>query len=220
MIMEKVCIFIDGANFHHLVLKKLNIPELNFDFDKFAYFLANGREISEDGKRFYVGTVREKEGNTRSKQAMSKQTALFSILKGAKWEVKTSKLRTRIERIKVDDRVKNYQQLLSLGIKEIEVEATCEKGVDVKLATDLIVFAVDNKYDTTIVVNSDTDLIPAMDWVRSRYKKKIEYIGFSIISKNPKQESTKPLSSMIVRSDIQRTLIESDLNKFIQKALF
>ena len=34
--MEKVCILIDGANFYHLVLKKLGIEEISFDFDKFA----------------------------------------------------------------------------------------------------------------------------------------------------------------------------------------
>ena len=212
--LERVTIFIDGGNFHHLVLKKLNIQELDFDFDSFADFLINGRKILNEGsKRFYVGSVREKEGDLRSKQVMSKQTKLFTILKQAGWEIKTSKLRRRMEKVIIDDRVVDYKSLKQKGIHQIEMERIREKGIDVKLAVDLIVGAIDNKYDTAIIVSSDSDLTPAMDWVRKRTKKKIEYIGFSIINKSG-ENNTKPLETMFHYSDIQRSLVESDIYKF------
>ena len=47
-----------------------------------------------------------------------------------------------------------------------------------KIATDLIVGAVDDIYDTAILVSSDTDLIPALQYFRYRGEK-LEYIGFS-----------------------------------------
>ena len=47
------------------------------------------------------------------------------------------------------------------------------------MATDIIVGAIDKKYDTAIVVSSDTDIIPAIDWVRMRLHK-VEYVGFSM----------------------------------------
>lgn len=54
-----------------------------------------------------------------------------------------------------------------------------EKGVDVKLAVDLVVGAVDDRYDTAIVVSSDTDLIPAIKYIASEiHNKRVEYIGF------------------------------------------
>ncbi|MDD4358428.1 MAG: NYN domain-containing protein [Candidatus Pacebacteria bacterium] len=212
---EKVQIFIDGGNFYHLVLKKLNIQEDYFPFDEFAHFLANGREITS--KRYYVGTVREKEGDERSKERMSRQTRLFAFLKNNHWEIKTSKLRIRNEKIKIDDRVKNYEELKKKGVHEIEIETMREKGIDVKLATDLIVGAIDNKYDTAILVSSDSDLVPALDWIRERKRKKIEYIGFSIVDKKEKNKSTRPLLAMIRCTDIQRVLIESDLKQFIRK---
>ena len=215
--MEKVCIFIDGANFYHLVLKKLGIEEVSFDFDKFATFLANGRTISNRGKRFYVGTVREKEGDVRSKEAMAKQTSLFTILKNANWEIKTSKLKTRLEEIPIDSRVVDYQKLQKLGIKKITFERLREKGVDVKLATDLIVGAVDDQYDTAVLVSSDSDLIPAIDWVRFRKKRKVEYIGFSIPDEENPKNSTNPLISLIAKTDIKRTLVKSDLQPFIKQ---
>ena len=161
--MDRVCILIDGNNFYHLVLKKLGLKEMQFDFEKFAVFLANGRKISDTGKRFYIGTVSEKEGDIRTKKAMAKQTSLFTVLENNHWKIKASKLRTRKEEISVDDRVIGYKKLLKFGIKKIIYERLREKGIDVKLATDLIVGAVDNQYDTAILVSSDTDLNPAKD---------------------------------------------------------
>lgn len=213
---ERVQIFIDGGNFFHLALKKLGAGENDFSFEGFANFLANGREIVSMGKRFYVGTVREQVGNPRSIKAMSKQTKLFTTLKTTGWEIKTSKLRTRIERIKIDGRVVNHEELRRKGVHEIEIKTMREKGIDVKLATDLIVGAVDDRYDTAIIVSSDSDLVPAIDWIRIKRNKKVEYIGFSILDEKDERNTTRPLQTMISRTDIQRILVESDLKEFIQ----
>lgn len=220
---ERVSIVFDGANFHHIVLKKLGIDESLFLFDNFVSFLANGRDISPKGKRFYTGTVREILGNERSKSAMSKQTTLLTKLHNSGWEIRTSKLRTRTETIIIDDRVYNYRDILKRGIKKIEIQRTREKGIDVKIATDILVGAVDNKYDTIIVVSSDTDLAPAMDWVRKRSKKKVEYIGFSLLDPNPidpeKPNNTTPSKTLFKYSDIQRVFAASDLKQFVQGKL-
>ena len=166
MVKERINIFIDGGNFYHLVLKKLNTTELSFDFDKFANFIANDREIV------------------------------------------------------IDDRVVDYKKLLEKGIRKIQHEKLREKGIDVKLATDLIVGAIDNKYDTAVIVSSDTDLVPAIDWIRNRMKKKVEYIGFSIPDEIDPLKFTNPSLSLIAKTDIQRTLIVSDIKPFIQATLF
>lgn len=217
--MERIHIFIDGGNFYHLVLKKLVITELDFDFEKFSNFVANGRKITEMGKRFYIGTVSEKQGDAKSKKAMSKQTSLFTELKNNGWEIKTSRLRKRIEEIIIDNRVVDHEKILKAGIQKIQYEKLREKGIDVKLATDLIVGAVDDKYDIAVIVSSDSDIIPAIDWVRKRVKKKVEYIGFSIIDKGYRNKSTMPSLALIGKTDIQRTFVESDLKPFIKNTL-
>ena len=209
---ERVWIFIDGGNFYHLVLKKLSLHELDFDFEAFALFLANERNISEMGKRFYVGTVREKEGDARSVEAMSRQNSLFTIMRNTKWEIKTSKLKTRIEEVIIDSRVAEYKKINKLGIRKITIERMREKGIDVKLATDLIVGAVDNKYDTAIIVSSDSDLIPAIDWVRHRGER--VNIGFSIPDRTIEKQHTS-LLSMISRTNIQRTR-RVDIRTFVR----
>ena len=108
---ERVEILIDAGNFYHLVRKKLDIAEIDFDYDAFVAFLVNGRALIPEGKRLYVGTVREKEGDSRTKTAMAEQRRFLSLLQSTKWQIKTSKLRSRIEEIQVDTRVQEYKAL-------------------------------------------------------------------------------------------------------------
>ena len=83
-----------------------------------------------------------------------------------------------------------------------------EKGTDVKIAVDLIIGAVDNLYDSAILVSSDTDLIPAIRYVK--YKdKKIEYVGFAHSSSLGIQKY----------ANLSRLLLPEDIKKFKEKTL-
>ena len=42
---------------------------------------------------------------------------------------------------------------------------TVEKGVGTALATDLVELAVDNLFDSAILVSADADFVPAVDLV-------------------------------------------------------
>ncbi len=216
---ERITIYIDGGNFYHLVLKKLGVENPDFDFEGFAHFLSNGRNIVLDGKRYYVGTVREKENNPKSKESMAIQNKLFTNLISDSWVIKTSKLREREEKLVIDSRVDNFKKIKELGFSEIRYRRDREKGIDVKIVTDLFMGAIDNKYDTAIIVSSDTDLVPAIDSLRMRLKKRVEYVGFSIVDPNNVNNATKPILGMIKRTDLQRSLIESDLRKFVKQKL-
>ncbi len=214
--MERICVYIDGGNFYHLVIKKLGIEENDFDFSSFVQTLIDGRTEGENCKRFYKGSVREKEGDSHSKELMSKQTKLFTALKKDGWDIKTSKLRTRVEELVVDSRVFEYKKLKKIGLETIHTERMREKGIDVKIAIDLLVGAFDNKYDTAIIVSSDSDLVLAIDWVRNRMKKKIEYIGFSIPDLKDPKKSTKPLMMMFSKTNVQRVFSDVEMKKFIK----
>jgi uncharacterized LabA/DUF88 family protein len=139
---------------------------------------------------------------------------LFTELKKTAWEIKTSKLRERTEKIIIDSRVVNYQAIKSKGISEVVYQRVREKGIDVKIATDLVAGALDDKYDAAILVSSDTDLVPMVDWIRFRLKKKVEYIGFSIPDKSGNGDDVRPTQALISRTDVQRVLVESDIRKF------
>ncbi len=85
----------------------------------------------------------------------------------------------------------NAQNLLfiesgKLKLRDGDICKTCgkqdsrfqEKGVDVRIAVDMVVDACDNKAQKLVLVSSDTDLLPAIQNVISRGKS-VVYVGFS-----------------------------------------
>ena len=171
---DKIFIIVDGSNFYHR-LKELGIKNLlNFDYKNFSKFLINDRELIL--KKYYIGAVREEFNNPKSKELRHSQRILLGKLQKNDWKV-------------------------GLG-HMLKTDSYHEKGVDVLMAVDLLVGAYEDKYDTAILISSDTDLIPVIKKVRSM-KKKVEYIGFS----------HKPSYGLITNSDIRRLLIKEELLK-------
>ena len=44
-----------------------------------------------------------------------------------------------------------------------------EKGIDVALCIDFVAMAIDGLYDVGVIMSTDTDLAPALEFVRNRY---------------------------------------------------
>jgi len=78
-----------------------------------------------------------------------------------------------------------------------------EKGVDVKIAVDVLVGAYEDLYDEAILISSDTDLIPVIKKVR-HLEKKVEYIGFS----------HRPSLALQRYASLTRLVIKEELEKF------
>lgn len=45
---------------------------------------------------------------------------------------------------------------------------TVEKGVDTSIATELFHYALDNVYDTAVLVSGDSDFVPAIEYIQRR----------------------------------------------------
>ena len=177
---EKVAIYIDGSNFYnYLKDKEINYHQgAKFDFKAFTDFLVDKRESAS--KRYYTGIFRNIDKSKRSERLVKGQQKFLEKLKNNGFIIKPGRI--------IYDKGK-----------------TREKGTDVKIAVDLIVGAVDNLYDTAIIVSSDTDLIPAIKYVKYK-KKKIEYVGFS----------HAPSFGMQKYADLSRLLLPEDVKKFIE----
>ncbi|HUS50180.1 MAG TPA: NYN domain-containing protein [Candidatus Paceibacterota bacterium] len=150
---EKVAIYIDGNNFYkYLKDKEVNfLKGTKFNFTKFVDYLVKERECIS--KRYYVGIARNVDDSQKSKHIVSGQQKFLSKIENEGFIIKRGRVMYDEGRIR-------------------------EKGTDVKIAVDLIIGAVDNLYDTAILVSSDTDLIPAIKYIK--YKgKRLEYVGFS-----------------------------------------
>lgn len=177
---EKVAVYIDGSNFYHYLKdKEISFPKgMKFDFKTFVDFLVQDRWCIS--KRYYTGIFRNIDNSSKSIELVRGQQKFLSKLMADGFTIKRGRI--------LYDR-----------------DGFREKGTDVKIATDLIVGAVDGLYDTAIIVSSDTDLIPAIQYVRYQ-KKKIEYVGFS----------HAPSFGIMKYAHVRRLLAPSDIEKFKQ----
>ncbi len=151
---ERVAIYIDGSNFY-FKLRNLHLPShagIKFDFLGFAKLIAAGRRITN--RNYYIGVVEEASDNPDVQKMYENQQALFAHLRSASQKFNV---------------IQGY--LLKSG------GSMHEKGVDVRIAVDMLVGAFEDRYDTAIVVSSDTDLIPAIKWIKKQGKN-VEYVGF------------------------------------------
>lgn len=185
--MKSVFVFIDGGNFY-FKLKNLTsrlsgkYSLLDFNFRKFAEWLVQPNELIE--VRYYLGVVSRQKDDSKSEELYANQQKLFRKLQRQNIIVTLGQL------IRHPD--KTYH----------------EKGVDVRLAVEMIRFARENKYDIAYLVSSDTDLVAAVEEVRA-FGKRIQYVGI------PKGQSYG-LSSV---ADDVRLLRPEEIEQFLPPSL-
>jgi len=145
---EKVAVYIDGSNTYKR-LKSLRIPQksVRFDYSALIKNLVGDRNLIS--KRYYVGMVRNVDNSEKAEKMVRNQQKFLDNLQAEGFEIKRGKIMYDDGKIR-------------------------EKGVDVKISLDLVIGAVDSLYDTAIVISSDTDLIPAIKYVRKAKNKNIE----------------------------------------------
>ena len=155
--MPSTLIIFDGSNFYHKSKKIApNIHLTNFDYRKLSELIARNIDIDIE---YCVGEIKREIDNEKSKMMYNGQMALFNNLKNRKIIVK-----------------KGF--MMKIG------EFYHEKGVDVRMATDIVKGALKNKYQTFYVISSDSDILPAIE-VAISAGKKVVYVAFekTIISK-------------------------------------
>ena len=58
-------------------------------------------------------------------------------------------------------------------LKRVQVFKYEEKGWDVNIATELLIHAYENKYDTSVLISNDSDLVAPISYIKRKMKKKI-----------------------------------------------
>lgn len=178
---RRVAIYIDGSNLYHK-LRDLEISNTTyFNYNSLSQWLARDRAIIS--KRYYIGVVRAKENDEKGQILRKNQQRLFNHL--------CSPAQGFI--------VKQGYLMKNDGVYH-------EKGVDVKMAVDLLVGAYEDIYDVAILISSDTDLIPAIQKVK-HLGKEVEYIGFS----------HKPSLGLQKYASLTRLMIKEEIEKFVSK---
>jgi len=140
---ERVSIFIDGGNLYRLLKQHGIFPKKRFNYGGLVNFLLRRRNLVS--KSYYVGIVRNHDGTEKSQKMVDGQQKFLGKIEAQGFHIERG-------RIVYDHDIR-------------------EKGVDVKMAVDLVAGAFEDKYDTAVVVSSDTDLIPAIKHVINMGKK-------------------------------------------------
>lgn len=175
---NRALIFIDGNNFYYklkdITLGKTGILKLlDFNYQKFAKNLIKDNILVEI--RYYVGAVKRQNGENREKSETlyANQQKLIGKLQQQNIPVILGNL------IQHPDKIFH------------------EKGVDVRIAVEMIRLAREDKYDIAYLLSSDTDLVPAVEEVKS-FNKQVCYVG---VSKGQSFGLTKASNNTILLRD-------------------
>ena len=132
-----------------------------FDFTGLLNKVLAGIKI--DKKFFYLGKLQKHpETEKKSEELIEKQRLLKLHLEKQGFEVILA------------GRVRGHIESCPKGH---EVLTFKEKGVDVKMAVDMITFTCNKKFKTAIIGSSDSDLQPAVRELRNQKIERI-YLGF------------------------------------------
>lgn len=155
--MKRAFVFIDGSNFYFKLKRLVNdfdddLHLLDFSFRQFAKWLVKPNKLIEI--HYYIGAIKRRRGNTKSEKMYANQQRLIGKLQ-------------------------QQDIFITLGqVIQHPDQTYHEKGVDVRLAVEMIRFARQNKYDQAYLASSDTDLVAAVEEVQS-FGKIIQYVGIS-----------------------------------------
>lgn len=164
----RVMIFIDGQNLLHACIdqaakvdktKKLKIREE--DFEKYLIGLIPNSTLAQ--VRFYTGIVPEQ------KQRYKRQEKYLRTLETKlKWKVDRKVARTYPMYCPSCRQKKGIQSPIVCQNCGIKMETTENKGVDVALATDLLIQGLENGYDVALLISGDRDFAPVIEKLGER----------------------------------------------------
>jgi len=167
----KTILFIDGRNFISKIESVLNPnkekgKEVNFSIYNFSGLLDKVLVgISVDKKIFYIGRLTKHEKTKeKSTELIQKQRELKNYLEKQGFEVIYA------------GRVRGHEESCPKGHKFLTFK---EKGVDVRIAVDMITFAHSKELKVAIIGSSDSDLQPAIKELKNEGAERI-YLGFEI----------------------------------------
>lgn len=191
-------LLIDGENFKRklgAVFKEAKKPRpiwSDYDFKGlFDKVLAN---IKIDKKVFYFARVKEHPDTLeKSRQLVEEQRLLKTHLEKQGFEVILS------------GRVRGQWED---GFLRKKILVFKEKGVDVKIAVDMVSLACDKKVKEIIIGSSDSDLQPAINEVKARSVKCV-YLGFE----------TQPNKGLSYNTHSTILIRNSEVLEFVAKTL-
>lgn len=168
--MSHTILFIDGENFLHKIeevlkskkIKKDQVDLASIDFNRL--FTQPLKEFTISKKIFYAAKLHfHPDTKDISEKLIKSQRKLRNTLTNQKIDFIVAG-NVRAQTVQVDHKTKVIFR---------------EKGVDVKIAVDLVSLAADKHLKTAILCSSDSDLQPAIKELQKR-NVEVVYLGFEL----------------------------------------
>lgn len=161
--MKSTILFIDGENFQHKLksvfkAEKEVLDPLKLDVSTVLNNSLKGFSVKH--KRYYAARLREYPDTIQKSKALILQQR---------------RLKTNLEK-------QGFEFIIAGNVRAQQFDGRVtfrEKGVDVKMAVDLVSLAADGKLDTAIICSSDSDLQPAVTELTKRGVT-VVYLGFEM----------------------------------------
>lgn len=146
--IDRAMLFIDGGNLYHSL--RTHCSRIDLDYGKFVGKLVGERRLV---RAYYYGA---RVDQSKQQQAFQAQQQFLDYLG------RVPRLETRMGR---------------LVYRNWPGAAPAEKGVDIKIATDMLLHAARNTYDVAILVSGDTDFVDMVQGVKD-LGKNVEVVLF------------------------------------------
>ncbi len=186
--IDRVIVLIDGSNFYYNTAK----IGKKIDFHKLIKELVGNRGLVN--AYYYVAPL---DVNANAEKYWSHQRFLDMLRKIPKFNV----VMCNLKKIKLKDN--DYAYII--------------KGDDVKMSNALLMGAVDNLYDTAILVSGDEDFVDSIDIVRNKYKKKVGNAFFTKSSSSNLRKScdfiinlNKIIDKIIIKEENESSVLLED----------
>jgi len=153
---ERIMVFIDGANLYMGIKYGLKQDRM-MKVDDLAQKLVGNRELV---RIYYYNTP-------SPSQDPEEQKANQKFLAKLGW---IDNLQIRLGRILP----RTYVIECPKCKEKVEYRTHTQKGVDTRIAVDMVTLAVSDAYDIAILVSGDSDLAEAVNFIREHTHKKVE----------------------------------------------
>ncbi len=182
MAKKRVYAYYDGSNFYHGLKGSYGVTSIDF-FHMTTQLLELEKEELIRIKYFNSPVNQEEDPKAYVKQqrffAGLRRTPLVEVLLGRL-------VRRPLKKIRVEcDNGCGAQQAEYVicpkcqnNIEIVQCSKSMEKGIDVKLAINMLTDALNDKYDVALLFSGDADFCPAVKYIVKTVKKEVVYCHF------------------------------------------
>ena len=178
---QRVFAFFDGSNFYHNSKNNYGITNINF-LDLTNNMLDLKKEKLNRIKYFNspVNQQENPEGYISQQKFLGKvkATPLTTVYLGNLVPRPLNKIHINCITCghQIADTIKCPK--CNRDIKNYQCRKISEKGVDVNIAVQMLLDAIDDKYDVALLFSADADFAPAIEYIVKKLKKEVVYCRF------------------------------------------